>query len=293
MPRERVLVAESDPLQRQLIDMLLAPDAMQLTMVESGRQALEHLRESTPDLALLALDLPDIAGNEICAKIKKVSRLKYVPVILVAEQTQGLGLSDSDRARGENAGADVVVPRPLGDKNLRERIRRLVQVGAEERERRQARLGHEPDGATTHIIDDALGVLDGQNEGATGTPETERPPAPPGASNPSRPGGTAEVDESAAPSAAPVPRRGVEPASNVGNEARAMREELSALKMENRQLQRKLQAKQEELATQSAPKVRELKRQVEELERRNRALLETINDLKRRGGRGLFGRGGT
>lgn len=281
MPREVVLVAEPDPLQRQLIDMLLAPDAMQLTMVDSGRQALEYLREQTPDVALLALDLPDMPGDEICSKVKKVSRLKYVPVILVAPQGDGIGLAEEHRWRGEGSGADLVVPRPLGDKNLRERIRRLAQSGAEQREQREA--AGRGDGTTTHVIEEALGALGaGKDDPAAGG----RPAA-------SGAGGDGAGAQQAAEDGAWRAREDAADGPGPSTEARSMREELNALKMENRQLHRKLQTKHEELSNVTSPKVQELQRQVNELERRNKALLETISELKRKGGgrRGLFGRG--
>ena len=98
-PSARILVADPDRLQLQLIDMLLADGRLETTLVDTGKAALEHLKETTPDLCLLALDLPDVAGDVICGKVRRVSRLARVPVVLVAPQAGRFGLSDDARKR--------------------------------------------------------------------------------------------------------------------------------------------------------------------------------------------------
>ncbi|MEX2501002.1 MAG: response regulator, partial [Trueperaceae bacterium] len=149
-PVARLLIAEPDRLQLQLVDMLLASGSYELTMVESGREALEHLKGATPDLAILAMDLPDVEGDVICGKIRRVTRLARTPVILISPQSGRFGLSDAVRSRARRAGADLVLPRPLGDKNLRERVQALLDA----RDATPEREGH-----STRIIEEVLDDL--------------------------------------------------------------------------------------------------------------------------------------
>ena len=122
-----ILVADADPLQQRLLDMLLSVDAFGLVVVGSGAEALAHLRGHTPDAVVLATDLPDVAGTVICRKLKTVKRLARVPVVLVApEPDSGRALPEALRRDVREAGADLLLQRPLGDKNLRERIERLL-----------------------------------------------------------------------------------------------------------------------------------------------------------------------
>jgi CheY-like chemotaxis protein len=124
-----VLVADADPLQRQLFDMLLGVDAFDVAIVASGAEALAHLREHTPDAVVLATDLRDVEATVICRKLKSVKRLARVPVVLVApEPDAGDTLSEALRRAARQAGADLLLQRPLGDKNLRERIQRLANA---------------------------------------------------------------------------------------------------------------------------------------------------------------------
>jgi len=259
-PAARLLVAEADRLQLQLIDMLLSSGAFELTTVETGREALQHLKSHTPDLCVFALDLPDVAGDVICGKVRRVSRLARTPVILIAPQAGEFGLSDQARARARKVGADLVLPRPLGDKNLSNRIQALL----DEREATPKR-----EGFTTVVIEEALDELPTDLPDGMAEPETDGLGAR-----------TGFVDAPKAPTT-----RG----HGSDESFTAMQKELEMLRVENTQLRRKLQKKVEELENTNAA---ELEQRVAELERRNRALLDTIDkrggDDEGRGG--LFGR---
>lgn len=162
-----LLVAEPDPLQRQLIDMLLAQERYDFVFVSSGREALSYLKESTPTLAMLSLELPDITGAEICEKMKRVTRLSDIPVVLVAESNETLGIDAATRALSRAVGADLLLQKPLGDKNLRDRLKRLLQSdGAPARPSRDVR--------NTRALEETLDELQGEAQRKRLERENER-----------------------------------------------------------------------------------------------------------------------
>ena len=118
-------------MQLQMIDLLLAAHDFDLTLVETGEAALAYLREHTPAAALLAVELPDVDGFALCHTIKDVRRLARVPVVVVTDAAPAGGLDDATRTRARACGADLILPRPLGDKNLHERLLRLIRTPAE------------------------------------------------------------------------------------------------------------------------------------------------------------------
>jgi CheY-like chemotaxis protein len=126
MDRSTILVVDPDSLQRQLIDMMLSVDGVGVASVGSGEQALAFLREHTPSAMIVSVELPDVDGFALCQKVKAVGRLAQVPVVLVADPAGGDGLDERTRARARVVGADLLLQRPLGDKNLRERLARLT-----------------------------------------------------------------------------------------------------------------------------------------------------------------------
>lgn len=245
MPTETALVAHPDPRQRQLVDVLLAPDAMQVATVTSAREALEHLRHHTPDVVILASDLPDMPGFEVCRKVRKVTRLAPMPVVLVAPPREDGALTAEERRQAEAAGADLILPQPLGDKNLRERVRRTIDA------RRQAGAHAAPapaEGRETVELEDAIGVID---------------------------------DASHAPEARATPTKTGPPSPDAGEELRRLRSEVETLRVENRQLRRKAARR----GSDDDPRVQALERQVRELDRRNEALRETVVRLEEERGR--------
>ncbi len=126
-----ILLVEADELQRQLVDVLLSDARIHIAEVPTAREALEYLRGATPDLAIVAAELPDLDGFALATRIKRVARLARVPVIVTADPDAGSGLSPRLRLRGEEANVDLVLPRPLGDKNLKERALRLMLTRSE------------------------------------------------------------------------------------------------------------------------------------------------------------------
>ncbi len=122
MGLKTVIIADNDKFQRQLADMLLAVDNYNVIEFSNGKDTLKYLKEHTPDIALLATDLSDISGADICSKMKRNSRLKKIPVILISSQLQHETINALARA----VHADLVLEKPLGDKHLREEVRSLL-----------------------------------------------------------------------------------------------------------------------------------------------------------------------
>lgn len=76
-----------------------------LRFATSGRAALRLARESTPDLVLLDVDLPEISGFEVCKAFKCDPQLKEVPIIFITSheslllESKGLELGAADFIR--------------------------------------------------------------------------------------------------------------------------------------------------------------------------------------------------
>ncbi|MGA5142099.1 response regulator transcription factor [Streptomyces azureus] len=85
--------------------------------VTQGSAALQ--RHADADLVLLALELPDLDGLEVCRAIRSVSR---VPVIIVTARQ-----SELDCVLGLQAGADDYVTKPYGTRELMARIEAVMR----------------------------------------------------------------------------------------------------------------------------------------------------------------------
>ncbi len=128
-----ILVADDLEGQRLVLDMLLSVEGYEVAMVEDGKAALEHLKDNTPDLAILDVKMPYLSGIEVCRRMKRIPRLKHVPVIILTALRDETTLRDA-----REQGADEVILKPLEGKDFRETVKRLVAAS------RAARDGDAP-----------------------------------------------------------------------------------------------------------------------------------------------------
>ncbi len=128
-----ILVADDLEGQRLVLEMLLSVDGYDVTTVEDGKAALEYLKTNTPDLAILDVMMPFLTGIEVCDRMKRIPRLRHVPVIILT------AMRDAETVEAAKAHrADEVIHKPLEGKDFRNTVRRLIAQGAAERERRAA-----------------------------------------------------------------------------------------------------------------------------------------------------------
>jgi two-component system phosphate regulon response regulator PhoB len=103
-----------------LLDFNLRAAGFETMLATTGEQTLAQLRRRIPDLVLLDLMLPDIAGTELCRQIKADPRTKHVPVVMLTAKGE-----EVDRVVGFEIGADDYVTKPF---SVRELILRLKAV---------------------------------------------------------------------------------------------------------------------------------------------------------------------
>jgi diguanylate cyclase (GGDEF)-like protein len=96
-----ILLVDDDSMVVRILSRILS-DFTPLRFATSGRAALKLAHESTPDLVLLDVDMPELSGFEVCKAFKNDPALAKVPIIFITshESTQleakGLALGAAD-----------------------------------------------------------------------------------------------------------------------------------------------------------------------------------------------------
>lgn len=85
----------------------------------TGKNALEQIASSCPDLILLDLGLPDMDGLEI---IRSVRTWSAMPILIISARTQ-----EVEKVAALDAGADDYLTKPFGTGELLARIRTAVR----------------------------------------------------------------------------------------------------------------------------------------------------------------------
>ena len=87
-----------------------------------GKEALDKVSSSAPDLIILDLMLPKIDGFKLCRMIKFDERYKHIPIIMLTARSQ-----DSDQQLGQQVGADVYFVKPVENKELLDKVQELLK----------------------------------------------------------------------------------------------------------------------------------------------------------------------
>jgi diguanylate cyclase (GGDEF)-like protein/PAS domain S-box-containing protein len=119
-----VLVVDDDRFQRQFVCGALVESGFAIGEAESGRQALEILKQSEPDILLLDVVMPDMDGFSVCAELRKLPQGRHLPVVMVT------ALEDADSiARAFDAGATDFITKPINPLILAHRLHYILRAG--------------------------------------------------------------------------------------------------------------------------------------------------------------------
>ncbi len=115
-----VIVAEDDPVSRELVRTLLEKWGYHVTVTSDGREAMEAIRAQTsPALAVIDWMMPGLDGIEICQRVREANRVLYIILLTARGGKERL-------IEGLQAGADDYLMKPFDKDELRARL----QVGA-------------------------------------------------------------------------------------------------------------------------------------------------------------------
>jgi len=117
----KILIADDAAMFRELGSLFLARSGRVIT-ANNGYEGLMLARREHPNVVVADLDMPCMAGDELCSRIKADPDLAKTPVILV---TPG-GLAE-DRSRAVRAGADDVIAKPINRIALIQAVNRMLR----------------------------------------------------------------------------------------------------------------------------------------------------------------------
>jgi PleD family two-component response regulator len=123
----RVLVADDDVQNRELIQEICRVEGFEAQGAASGEEALSMLRSEVFDLLLLDASLPGIDGLEVCRTLRADPVTDALPVIIVTAAAD-----ESLRDRAGELGVIDVVAKPFRVFELVERMRRALRARSRE-----------------------------------------------------------------------------------------------------------------------------------------------------------------
>ena len=129
MDRRQILVVDDYAGARYLRSRILADAGYEVLEAENGEDALRLAGAKRPALILLDVNLPDISGTEVCARLKQDPATAAIPVI----QITGAWLSEEARKRGMASGANAYLTEPVDDVMLLREVVNMLEPAAEKK----------------------------------------------------------------------------------------------------------------------------------------------------------------
>lgn len=114
-----VLVVEDEENLLEALRYNLEREGYAVNTAIDGEQALLSARDSTPDLVILDVMLPQLDGFEICRILRRRSD---VPILMLTARGEEI-----DRVVGLELGADDYVTKPFSVRELMARVRNLLR----------------------------------------------------------------------------------------------------------------------------------------------------------------------
>ncbi len=119
MRKYLVLVVDDEARIVRFVRARLVEDGYQVVTANTGEAALELVESDQPDLVILDIMMPGIDGFETLRRIRRDSD---IPVIMLSAR-----LSDADRIKGFDNGADDYVVKPFNPDELVARIEAILR----------------------------------------------------------------------------------------------------------------------------------------------------------------------
>lgn len=122
MEMHRILIVEDEADIADLIAFNLERQGHEPIKALDGASGIEMALEFQPDLIILDLMLPRLDGYQVLKELRKDSRTRNTPVLMLTARSQA-----EDRIRGLEAGADDYLTKPFSSKELMLRVRAILK----------------------------------------------------------------------------------------------------------------------------------------------------------------------
>ena len=120
--KAKIFIVEDEPSIVQLVKYNLEKQNFKVLVSNNGEEGLQEIKKTEPDLILLDWMLPDLSGIDICKALRKDTKFKNVPIIMLTARSQ-----EEDKVLGLNVGADDYLPKPFSNPELIARVNALLR----------------------------------------------------------------------------------------------------------------------------------------------------------------------
>ncbi|MFC6637212.1 response regulator [Sulfitobacter sp. JBTF-M27] len=120
----KLLHVEDDADIREIAELALGLSGeFEITQCESGEDALNFVKDFTPDVILLDMMMPGLTGTETLEQMRKMPHLEKVPAIFMTARAQAAELEEL-----RQTGAADVIAKPFDPMSLADQIKAVLET---------------------------------------------------------------------------------------------------------------------------------------------------------------------
>ena len=120
--RKRILVVDDETVVRDSLEEILTEKGFIVLKADDGESGYDLIAQETPDLLIIDILLPKLDGIALCEKIRKNSKLKHIPIILIT----GIYMDFNFRMKIQRGIADDFIVKPIRHDDLLAKIDKLL-----------------------------------------------------------------------------------------------------------------------------------------------------------------------
>ncbi len=118
---KRVLVIEDNENNMELIAFILEANGYAVMKAVTGRDGCERALRDKPDFVILDIQLPDMLGTEVLARIRAAEEGRGIPIIAMTSYAMA-----GDEERLLASGCTGYIEKPIAPETVMRQIERIV-----------------------------------------------------------------------------------------------------------------------------------------------------------------------
>lgn len=144
-PKARVLVVDDIKSNRFLLQTFLSKFNLETSEAENGKAALEHVKESRPDLIFMDIMMPVMDGHKAAKLLKTSTETRSIPLIALTAATRSY-----ERDKIKESGFDGFLPKPVEMPMLFRELLRHLPYSLREKNEEHHPTALSPNGGEKH-----------------------------------------------------------------------------------------------------------------------------------------------
>jgi CheY-like chemotaxis protein len=123
MPASKILIADDNQANVELLEAYLAEVDCEIATAYDGHETLEKVAEFKPDLILLDIMMPKLSGFEVCRTLKSDPATQHIMVLMVTALSEA-----GDIERAVAAGCNGFLSKPINKLDFLKHVEVLLEL---------------------------------------------------------------------------------------------------------------------------------------------------------------------